>query len=515
MVNSRHDSPIKEVASSSDVIIEEMFSSIMKEMHEVRGNVNAMQGGFTAFHEDINLLRDRVGHNHSIAPSDRERHGRSGYKSRYHDDGLVRGSRRERAPMFHGESHSRWMRDHDRHKVHEWLKGEEVSSKVSKSSSSRHGGGDTSRRSIPPKKVDLSHPSYHTKVSLWLSSNFPLSKSLIQSARDNFNYIFKERVKHTVDFVAEDDEEQCEDEKESMGIHELDARPTFNDGVSSIVEAEEECEPLNALQILNTEPKLHEVHYLLYPYSRQYIYAVAEVGVCYGRLGSNLPCPEDVALGGSGVELMLGIPEADLPDIAKHQSHADDWANIGYPDVKFRYIVVGNEVEPSSEYGPLILPGPAMKNIHNALCEAGLEKQIAVSTSIKLTLLGNSSPPSHGEFLPHVTCHGENPCHVVTNISGVEIQSDTWRDCVRDWASDGEFKKIETPETTSVEEGKGDPSSVENARIYNTNLMRAVKKGTPKRPGPEYERHFGIFRAWYTRFALTKTLLKYMLIFVE
>ncbi|KAG6400878.1 hypothetical protein SASPL_137723 [Salvia splendens] len=208
MVNSRHDSPINQVASPSDVTIEEMFSSIMKEMHEVRDNVNAMQGEFTAFHEDINLLRDRVRHNHSIPPSVRERHGRSDYKSRYHDDGLVIGSRRERVSKFHGESHSRRMRDHGHHKVHEWLMGEETSSKARKSSNSRHYGCGTSGRGIPPKKVDLSHPSYHTKISSWLSSNFPLSNSLIQSECDNVNYVVKERVKHMVDFVADDDEEQ-------------------------------------------------------------------------------------------------------------------------------------------------------------------------------------------------------------------------------------------------------------------------------------------------------------------
>ena len=109
---------------------------------------------------------------------------------------------------------------------------------------------------------------------------------------------------------------------------------------------------------------LNRFIYLHYPYSRQYthtplflnvvnitFFAVAEVGVCYGRLGSNLPCPEDVvalykqngikrmriydpykptleALCGSGIELMLGIPEADLPDLAKHQSHADEWVQV-------------------------------------------------------------------------------------------------------------------------------------------------------------------------------------------
>ncbi|KAG6432668.1 hypothetical protein SASPL_104250 [Salvia splendens] len=328
---------------------------------------------------------------------------------------------------------------------------------------------------------------------------------------------------------------------------------------------------------------------------------VAEVGVCYGRLGSNLPCPEDVvalykqngikrmriydpyeptlqALCGSGIELMLGIPEANLPDIAKCQCHADDWvqANIvSYPDVKFRYIVVGNEVEPSSKYGPLILP--AMQHIHNALCEAGLEKQIAVSTSIKLTLLGNSSPPSHGEFLQNVTWYikpiveflRDTNAPLLANVypyfsymndmvniklcfallqpgcgldlGGVYYDNLFYATVDALYAAmekllatsspiSAELKSKATPGVTVSEtghptankppklqsvrdgEGKGDPSTVENARIYNTNLMRIVKKGTPKRPGvpietyifamfdedektgPEYERHFGIFR---------------------
>ena len=253
-------------------------------------------------------------------------------------------------------------------------------------------------------------------------------------------------------------------------------------------------------------------------------------------------------------------------------------ANIAsYPDVKFRYIVIGNEVEPSSEYGPLILP--AMKNIRNALCEAGLEKQIAVSTSIKLTLLGNSSPPSHGEFLPNVTWYIkpiveflrdtnapllanvypyfsymhdmkhinlsfallQPGCGVVlggvyydnlfhATVDAVYAAMEKLLAKSSSSPISGELKSEATPGVTVSEtghptankkprlqsvrdgEGGGDPSSVENARIYNTNLMRAVKKGTPKRPGvpietyifamfdedekpgPEYERHFGIFR---------------------
>ena len=87
---SKHNSPRREdgdnIASTSDDTLKEMFSSIMKEMRDARGIMNSMLGGFTAYHEDISHLRDRVRQNHSMAPSDRERHGRSGYKSRYHDD---------------------------------------------------------------------------------------------------------------------------------------------------------------------------------------------------------------------------------------------------------------------------------------------------------------------------------------------------------------------------------------------------------------------------------------------
>ncbi|KAG6411830.1 hypothetical protein SASPL_129914 [Salvia splendens] len=211
-----------------------LMTKLMREVAGMRGDLTTMQGGFTTFHEDIALLRDRVRHIHSIAPSDRERLDRSGYKSRR-------------------------MSDHGHHKVHEWLMGEETSSRARKSSNSRHYGCGTSGRSVPPKKVDLSHPSYHTKVSSWLSSNFPPSKSLIQSKCDNVNHIVEERAKHMVDFVSDNDEEQCDDEKESTTLHEEDSRPTFNDGVSSIVEDEDEREPLKFLQVLSMETKPNEI----------------------------------------------------------------------------------------------------------------------------------------------------------------------------------------------------------------------------------------------------------------
>ncbi|XP_057790125.1 glucan endo-1,3-beta-glucosidase, acidic-like [Salvia miltiorrhiza] len=328
---------------------------------------------------------------------------------------------------------------------------------------------------------------------------------------------------------------------------------------------------------------------------------VAEVGVCYGRLGSNLPCPEAVvalykqnnitkmrlydpdpptlrALGGSGIELLVGIPEADLPDLAQCQCHANDWVHAkiaSYPNVKFRYIAVGNEVNTSSMYAPLVFP--AMQHIYNALCEAGLESHIAVSTSIKTDLLEKSSPPSDGVFKSSVSWYikpiveflRDTNAPLLANVypyfaymndmeninlsfallqpnSGVVLGC-VYYDNLFYAIVDAVYSAMEkilapsssgssttaasaatkpTPKLTVSESGHstppkpppkpqrvgdGDINTVENARIYNNNLMRIVKKGTPKRPGapietyifamfdedlkpgPEYERHFGIF----------------------
>ncbi|KAL1535082.1 hypothetical protein AAHA92_31179 [Salvia divinorum] len=67
----RHNSPIKEVVSSSESTIKEILSSLMKEIHEVRERMKAMQRDITMFYDDIALSRDRTEHNHYIPPSDR------------------------------------------------------------------------------------------------------------------------------------------------------------------------------------------------------------------------------------------------------------------------------------------------------------------------------------------------------------------------------------------------------------------------------------------------------------
>uniref|UniRef100_M4DDS4 glucan endo-1,3-beta-D-glucosidase n=1 Tax=Brassica campestris TaxID=3711 RepID=M4DDS4_BRACM len=146
--------------------------------------------------------------------------------------------------------------------------------------------------------------------------------------------------------------------------------------------------------------------------------AAGQIGVCYGRIGNNLPHPADVvafygqrnirhmrlydpdqevltALRGSNFELLLDVPNSDLQRIATDYLEADTWVrnNVrNYTEgVKFRYISVGNEVHPSDPAAMFVLP--AMQNIENAVSDLGIK----VSTTID-TRGFNGYPPSGGIF---------------------------------------------------------------------------------------------------------------------
>ncbi|KAL3640791.1 hypothetical protein CASFOL_015759 [Castilleja foliolosa] len=305
--------------------------------------------------------------------------------------------------------------------------------------------------------------------------------------------------------------------------------------------------------------------------------ATAQTGICYGRLGDNLPSPSNAislcnqyniqrmriydpnesvlrALQGSNIELMLDVPNPDLQYVSSSQANANTWVQnnvLNYPDVRFRYIAVGNEVSPlkddTSQFVNFVLP--AMQNINNAISSAGLGDQIRVSTAIDTRVLDNTFPPENGVFRSEVTSYinpivsflVQNRSPLLANIypyfayvldkkidleyalftsDGIDVNGVRYQNLFYALL-DGLYAALEKSGGSSLEvvvsesgwpSAGGDATSVDHARTYNTNLIQRVRSGTPKRPNraietyifamfdenqksPEYEKSFGIFSA--------------------
>lgn len=306
---------------------------------------------------------------------------------------------------------------------------------------------------------------------------------------------------------------------------------------------------------------------------------VAQTGVCYGTLGNNLPTAGDVvalynqnnirrmrlydpnpaalqALGGSNIEVMLGVPNTALQNIAASQANANNWVqnNVrNHPNVRFKYIAVGNEVSPiksdTAQYTQFVLP--ALRNINTAISAAGLNNQIRVSTAVETGVLSTSYPPADGVFNPDVTSYlnpivqflAQTGAPLFVNLytyfsyidnkgsinlnyallqpnSGITVPGGIRYDNLFYAILDAMYAALEKSGGSSItivvsESGwpsaGGDSTTIDNARIYNNNLIQRVKNGTPKRPnrgtetyifamfdenqksGPAYERNFGLF----------------------
>ncbi|KAJ1255897.1 hypothetical protein BS78_K141400 [Paspalum vaginatum] len=280
--------------------------------------------------------------------------------------------------------------------------------------------------------------------------------------------------------------------------------------------------------------------------------SVRAIGVCYGVIGSGLPSKSDVvqlyksngignmrfyfadqellnALRGSGIGLALDVGNDKVGDLAANPSSAASWVrdNVqAYPDVNFRYIVVGNEVPGAAS----VLQ--AMQNVHDALASAGLAGGIKVSTAVKMDVIDNSSPPSNGVFKdpsvmsPIVQFLAANGAPLLANVypyfayeysqdidlnyalfqpssttvadpnSGLTYTNlfDAMVDAVHaalDKVGGGSVDVVVSESGWPSADGRG--ATVDNARTYNQNLINHAGKGTPRKPGPMEVYVFAMF----------------------
>ncbi|KAF7810887.1 glucan endo-1,3-beta-D-glucosidase [Senna tora] len=151
------------------------------------------------------------------------------------------------------------------------------------------------------------------------------------------------------------------------------------------------------------------------------------IGVNYGQVADNLPPPEATAkllqsttigkvrlygadpaiikaLANSGIGIVIGAANGDIPNLASDPNSATQWINANvlpfYPASNITLITVGNEVVTSGDQGLISQLLPAMQNVQNALNAASLGGKIKVSTVHSMALLTQSDPPSSGSFDP-------------------------------------------------------------------------------------------------------------------
>lgn len=147
------------------------------------------------------------------------------------------------------------------------------------------------------------------------------------------------------------------------------------------------------------------------------------IGICYGRLGNNLPSPSQVvallrnrgvtevkiydaghdvlgAFANSGINLTVAVPNQEVAVVANSQAAANGWVQDNIrafvPATKIDFIAVGNEYLFGGNDSSKLLP--AMQNIQRALESQGLGGSIKVSTPHEFGVISVSFPPSAGAF---------------------------------------------------------------------------------------------------------------------
>ncbi|KAF0907886.1 hypothetical protein E2562_022288 [Oryza meyeriana var. granulata] len=115
------------------------------------------------------------------------------------------------------------------------------------------------------------------------------------------------------------------------------------------------------------------------------------------------------ALAGSGIEVMVAIPNKDLYTMASDYGNAKDWVkkNVKRYDfdggVTIKYVAVGNEPFLKSYNGSFIkITLPALQNIQNALNDARVGDRIKATVPLNADVY-ESTVPSAGRFRPDIS----------------------------------------------------------------------------------------------------------------
>ncbi|CAH9103009.1 unnamed protein product [Cuscuta epithymum] len=152
-------------------------------------------------------------------------------------------------------------------------------------------------------------------------------------------------------------------------------------------------------------------------------------GINYGRVANNIPSPDKVAkllraakiknvriydanhsvikaFGGTGLELVVGLPNSEVKGVSSNAGRALDWVKDNVqafiPHTDIVGIAVGNEVlggsddDDDDELSAALLH--AVKNIHNATQKLGISDAIQITTAHSQAVFANSYPPSSCTF---------------------------------------------------------------------------------------------------------------------
>ncbi|XP_074564639.1 glucan endo-1,3-beta-glucosidase 6-like [Curcuma longa] len=111
------------------------------------------------------------------------------------------------------------------------------------------------------------------------------------------------------------------------------------------------------------------------------------------------------ALGKSGLEVMVGIPNDMLALLASSSKAAQNWVSSNVSayindGVNIRYVAVGNEPFLETYNGSFLQTTfPALQNIQRALIKAGVGSQVKVTVPLNADVYGSpSGRPSDGDF---------------------------------------------------------------------------------------------------------------------